>query len=229
MHIILKRLPVRHIFILLLAVALSGCMRVQVDGAWEADVSRDQSFRRILVIGLSPNAGSRCDFESFMATQIRAAGTDASPSCNLMKTSEPLTLESIHAAVVEYGADAVFTTMLVGSEVGAKEGGERETRGGIYVKATGTGYANYYRGGYGRYGVPVVYGEFRKAPVITSLDGKVRIQSMLYATSDKSLVYKLGTTAKDLSSRDNALASVTPLIAKRLQRAGLLAPAQPAQ
>ena len=45
---------------------------------------------------------------------------------------------------------------------------------------------------------------------------------MLYSTKDKTLVYKLDTTANDLRSRDNALAAVTPRIAKRLQREGLL-------
>jgi hypothetical protein len=223
MQLLLKYLPYNPILLLMLAVALTSCSRqVQISGDWEEGASQDQTFTRVLVIGLSPYASGRCDFESFMTTQIRATGAEAKASCNLMNTSEDLTLESIHAVVVEYGADAVLTTMLVQSEMGEQEGGDRETRGGIYLKATGTGYENFYRGGYGAYGVPVVYGEFRKAPVITSVDGEAHIRSMLYSTQDKSLVYKLDTTANDLRSRDNALAAVTPRIAKRLQREGLL-------
>jgi hypothetical protein len=223
MRLIIKYIPYRPILLLLLAIFLTGCIRnARVDGNWEDGASRDQTFTRVLVIGLSPYASGRCDFESFLTTQIRATGAEAKASCNLMNTSDPLTLESIHEVVVEYGADAVLTTMLVQSEMGEKEGGDRETRGSLYVKATGTGYENFYRGGYGVYGVPVVYGEFRKAPVITSVDGEAEIRSMLYSTRDRTLVYKLDTKAKDLRSRDTALAAVTPLIAKRLQSEGLL-------
>jgi hypothetical protein len=214
---------------LLASAVLAGCSmrQVRVDGDWEKDAARDQSFARVLVVGLSPSASARCDFESFMATQIRAKGADAKASCNLMRTSDPVTRESIEAVVAEYGADAVLTTVLVQADLGTDAGGDRETRGGGYYKATGTGYADYYYGGgygggYGVYGVPVVYGEFRTAPVITTLDGEVQIRSMLYATRDATLVYQLDTTASDLRSRDNALAAITPPIAEQLQRDGLL-------
>lgn len=213
---------------LLVVVAVAGCtQQVRVDGDWQEGVSRGQSFSRVLVVGLSHNASGRCDFESFLTTQIRATGADAKSSCFLMKTTDPLTVESIEAAVAEYGADAVLTTVLVQADQGAKVGGKNDTRGGLDFKATGTGYASPYyyggyRGGYGHYGIPVVYGEFRAAPLVTTLEGEVQIQSMLYATRDKTLVYELSTTANDLSSRDNALAAITPPIAQRLQREGLL-------
>ena len=139
-----------------------------------------------------------------------------------MDTQEPLTRETIEPAVAEYGADSVLTTVLVQSRQGATAGGGRDTRGGLYAKATGTGYANYYSGGYGYYGMPVVYAELRNAPVITTVEGEVSILSMLYATSDATLVYELNTTAHDLHSREGALASITPPIAKRLQREGLI-------
>ncbi len=215
----------KSICMLLVTFVLAGCSmrQVSVDGSWQEGVARDQSFARVLVVGLSPSASARCDFESFMATQLRATGADAKASCSLMRTSDPVTRESIEAVVAEYGADAVLATILVQADMGAEAGGDRETRGGGYYKATGTGYADYYyRGGYGVYGVPVVYGEFRTAPVITTLDGEVHIRSMLYATRDAQLVYQLNTTATDLRSRDNALAAITPPIAARLQRDGLL-------
>jgi hypothetical protein len=212
------------LFMLVLAIVLAGCSmrQVRVDGSWEEGVSQDQAFARVLVVGLSPSASARCDFESFMATQIRATGAEAKASCNLMRTSDPVTRESIEAVVAEYGADAVLTTVLVQADLGVQAGGDRETRGGGYYKPTDIGYAGYYYGGYGAYGVPVVYGDFRTAPVITTLDGEVSILSMLYATSDATLVYQLKTTASDLRSRDNSLATITPPIAERLQQDGLL-------
>jgi hypothetical protein len=219
-----KCLSARQLFTVLVAVALVGCERhVQVDGDWKEGESHNQSFSRVLVVGLSHNASGRCDFESYMTTQLRYTGIDAKSSCMLMSTSEPLNEEHVDAAIAEYGADAVLATVLVQSDQDTKVGGDYETRGGLDFKAQGTGYAHsYYRGGYGRWGVPVVYGQFKEAPVLTTIAGEVELYSMLFSTHDEALVYELTTTANDLSSRDNALATVTPPIAEQLQRDGLL-------
>lgn len=207
---------------LLGVLAVTGCAQsVRVDGNWQEGVSRDQSFSRVLVVGLSPHAGTRCDFESFMATQLRSTGVDAKASCSLMNTEEPLTRESIEAVVAEYGADAVLTTVLVQADMNARTGGSRDARGAGYYKATAIGY-DYYYGGYGAFGVPVVYGEFRAAAPITTIDGDVSIRSMLYAAHDATLVYELTTDARGLRSRDNGLSRITPPIAEQLRKAGLL-------
>lgn len=215
---------------LLLVLSLASCTpQARVQGSWEEGVSRDQSFSRILVVGISPDSNLRCDFEHFMVTQLRYAGASATTSCSLMSTKDDLTRETIEPAVAEYNADAVLTTVLVQSVIDTKEGGDRDTRGGLYLKRTGlgfedyyTGFEDYYTGGYGYYGVPVVYGEIREAAVINTVEGKVEILSMLYATSDASLVYEMTTTAHDLYSRDSGLSTITPPIAKRLQGAGLI-------
>jgi hypothetical protein len=228
MKLFLRQKPYTPVLMLMLAISLSislaGCSRqVRVAGEWQEGASRDQSFTRVLVVGLLADAGQRCDFEMFMETQLRSTGADAKASCFLMDITAPVTFESVGAAVDEYGADAVLTTVLVQSAMGEQYGGDRESRGGVYFKATGTGYESfYYRGGYGGYGVPVVYGEFREAPVITTVAGAVEILSTLYATRDASPVYTLITTATDLRSRESALAAITPPIAERLQRDGLL-------
>ncbi len=217
------------LFLSLLATA--GCTpNVRMSGSWGDGASRSQSFSRVLVVGLSPNAGVRCDFESFMRTQLRYVGAEAQESCNLMRTSDPLTVEGIQAAVVEYGADAVLTTALVAGGAGATEGGGRDTRGDAYYKATGSGYENVYYpggyrgyyGGYGIYGVPVIYAEFQVADVVTSVEGAVKVRSMLFNTADRSLVYEVETTATDLSSRDNALATITEPLAEKLARVGVV-------
>jgi hypothetical protein len=208
---------------LLLVLSLASCMpQARVQGSWEEGVSRDQSFSRILVVGISPDSNLRCDFEHFMVTQLRYAGASATTSCSLMSIKDDLTRETIEPAVAEYNADAVLTTVLVQSVIDTKEGGDRDTRGGLYLKRTGSGFEDYYTGGYGYYGVPVVYGEIREAAVINTVEGKVDILSMLYATSDASLVYEMTTTAHDLYSRDSGLSTITPPIAKRLQGAGLI-------
>jgi hypothetical protein len=176
----------------------------------------------MLVIGFSPNVNPRCDFEASMVNQLRYAGIEAKSSCLLMPTADELTREAIDRMIVEYGADAVLATSLVQSAVGVEKGGSRDTRGGLNFKATGTGYATGYYGGYGAYGVPVVYGEFQTAPVLASIEGEVSILTMLYQTSDATLVYELTTTASDLHSRGDALATITPPIAERLVQDALI-------
>jgi len=216
---------VRRAFILLTAAALAGCaQQVQVMGNWTEGESRQQSFSRMLVVGISHDVNGRCEFEGFLTSQLRTTGVEAKSSCSLMKTSEPLTVEAVDAAVQAFDADAVIATILVSSQSAAMVGGKDDTRGGLDFKATGTGFApTYYYGGYGRYGVPVVYGRFVEAPVVTTLSGEATIQSKVYSTSSESMVYEVVTTANDLSSIDNALSIIVPPITNQLQQAGLLA------
>ena len=210
----------------LAAASLAGCAsQVRVNGDWQASTDNRQSFEKVLVVGLSPDANARCDFESFMTNQLRKT-VEATASCLYMKTTEPLTREAIERVIDEYQPDAVLTTSLVQSAVGTELGGRSDTRGGGMYKAIGRGwddpfygpYRNGYYGGYGAWGVPVVYVEFKTAPAVTSLEGEASILTMLYATSDASLVYELTTTAKNLRSRDNALATLTGAIGDRLRR-----------
>jgi len=214
------------LLLVLNAAWLAGCERqVRVESSWQENVPRDLSFKRILVVGISPNVNIRCDFEHFLATQIRSESVVAIPSCGKMSIKEPLTIESIDEAVKAEQADAVLATILVASNVHAKDGGMNETRGDAYYKATGTGYGSYgpwYGGGFGRYGVPVTYVEFQTAPPITTISGEVDIVTRLFEVSDGTMVYEMVTTAHDMQSRDSALAAVTAPIAERMRRDGLI-------
>jgi len=207
----------------LAALFIVGCapQQVQVAGQTLADAPKPQEYSRILVVGISHDVNGRCEFEAFLTSQLRTSGTQAKSSCSLVKVSEPISVESIDAAVAEYGADAVLATILVDSQSGAMVGGKNDTRGGLDFKATGTGYSRYY-GGFGRYGVPVVYGQFVEAPVVTTLTGEATIRTVLYATSSEAPVYELTTTANDLSNLDSALSIIVPPITEQLQRAGYI-------
>lgn len=211
------------------ATALSGCAQpVKVQGDWQEGVPRDQSFSRVLVVGISPDYNQRCAFEGFVANQLRSEATTAFTSCRVLSSKEPLTRENIERAVAEHNADAVFATILVAAEVETREGGSSETRGDGYYKATGFDYEPAYYGRYGAYrsygvyGVPVVYGEFRTAPPLTTVQGSVEVASRLYETGGATLVYEMLTTAHDLESRAGGLAEVSGAIADRLRRDGLV-------
>lgn len=202
---------------------LAGCTQpVRVDGAWQEEVPRTAPFSRILVVAVTPDFNQRCAFEGFMVRHLRSDATDAMQSCRSSSPDEPLSRETIERAIAEHEADAVLATRLVAGDIEGREGGDAETRGDAYYKATGYGYDSFYYGGWGMWGVPVVYGEFRTAPPITTVEGEVEIATMLYDARDASLVYQMETTARDLRSRVAALAELTGPMAERLRRDGVI-------
>ena len=209
-----------RLLLLLGALSLAGCgSQPTAAGAQQADAPRDQTFTRVLVVGVTPHVNQRCAFEFFLASQIKSESTKGVRSCDAVKEKNPLTLESIEAAIAAQQVDAVVATTLVTAEWGAEEGRGRDERGGGMYKATDAGYATSY---YGAYGIPVVYGEFQTAPSITTVTGAVKVITKVYETRGATLVYTVETTAKNLESRDSALASLAESIAKRLRREGLI-------
>lgn len=200
-------------------VLLAGCaQQASVKGAWQDGAPRKQSFERVLVVGVTPHLNQRCNFEFFMASQLKSESVTVIRSCDAVAQKEPLTLESIEQAVASVQADAVLSTLLVSKEFGTKEGGSRETQGSAVYKATDAGYATGY---YGVYGVPVIYGEFTTAAAMTIADREARVASRFYDTRDKTLLYTLDTQIRDSESTDAALHDIAAAIANQLRRDGL--------
>jgi len=219
-HPRLNHASIARLLLLLGAASLSGCgSQPTAAGARQEGAPRDQSFTRVLVVGVTPHVNQRCGFEFFLASQITSESTKGIRSCDVVKEKNPLTLESIEAAIASQKADAVVATTLVTADWSAEEGRGRDERGGGMYKATDAGYATGY---YGAYGIPVVYGEFQTAPSITTVTGEAKVITKVYETRGATLVYTVETTAKNLESRDAALASVAESIAKRLRREGLI-------
>ena len=207
---------------------LAGCANtVRVSGDWQEGVSHRQSFSRVLIVGVSNVPNNRCNYEHFLATQVSSEFVSATPSCNFMPIDDPLTIESVEAAIAESGADAVVSSILVASQLGTETGATRDARGGGYYKATGTGYEDpllyrpYYRGGYGMWGVPVTYVEFEVAPPVTTIDGEVDIVSRIYRVEAAQLVYEMVVSASHLQSTETAMADVSIAVANELRDKGL--------
>ncbi len=204
--------------VLLGSMGLSGCAnQVKVTSAWQENAPRNQSFTRVLVVGVSPDVDQRCEFEHVLARQIQSASTTAIASCDVVTQKEPLTRENIDQAIVAQKADGVVATILVSKKWDTQEGGTRDTRGAGYYKATDIGYA-----GFGAYGVPAVYGDFRTESSIMTLKGKVEVTSKVYETRGATLIYTMDTKASDLESTNVGRATVAASIADRLYRDGLI-------
>ena len=198
---------------------LAGCA-VQVQSGWQDKVSHDQTFKKVLVVGMSPNFTQRCDFEFSLVSHIRSGAVTAIASCDLMTSKDELTRENIVRVVASSGADAVVSTGLVSVDLNAVEPGGRDSRGGGYYKATGFGYATDYYSGV--YGVPVVYGTFVTSPSILTVQGEVHVLTRVYETHGATLVYTIDTKAKRLESQHIAFSDLAEAIGGRLRRDNLI-------
>jgi hypothetical protein len=184
-----------------------------VSGAWADEAARDQTFSRVLIVGISPDLNVRCPFERTLASRIKSEHTVAIVSCDVMPLRAELTRESVEAAVAEQNADAVLTTSLISKEWEAKEGATRDSRGAAYYKANDSFY--------GVYGT-VVSADFRASGPITSLQGEAHIVSKLYETRGATVVYTIETKVRNIESRDEGLAAITAPIGKKLRKEGVI-------
>jgi hypothetical protein len=211
-----KRTLVASLLLLTAAVWLSGCAGVSVKSTWQDGVPHNQSFARILVVGVSPDRNLRCAFESTFASQLKSAATTVFSSCDTMTPEEPLTRENIERVVASVHADAVLATRLVSVATGQREGGSSDTRGDSLYKATDYGY--------GAYGMPVTYVEFQTAPPLTTLTSSVHVVTKLYETHGATLLYTLDTMTKsqEIDSTEATLMTIAIPTANRLRRDGLI-------
>ena len=178
-------------------------------------------YKRVLVVGISPDEKFRCRFERFLAAKINSEGTQSVASCDAVDQVSPLTVESIQKAVEWLKVDAVVATSLVDREWSTETRTGRDERGTANYKATDAGIG-YYGGWYGVYGVPVVYGEFVATPAVTTLSGTAELTTKVYATQGPTLVYSVDTKVKKKDWVDRSYSGVTEPITDKLRRADLI-------
>ncbi len=182
-------------------------------GEWTEGASRDQSFSRVLVVGISPDLNTRCPFERALATRLKSANTAALVSCDVMPRGAELTREAVEATVAATNADAVLVTSLISKEWGTKEGGSNDTRGGTQYKAVDSYY--------GVYGT-VVAADFHAMGPITTVQGAAHVTTKLYETRGATVIYTLDTKVKKVESRQEGFAVISEPIVKQLRKDGLV-------
>ena len=74
---------------------------------------------------------------------------------------------------------------------------------------------------FGPYG-SVVAGNYHVADPLTAIQGDAHILSKLYETRGATPVYTVDTKVKHIESRGQVLAEITPPIAKKLRKEGLI-------
>jgi hypothetical protein len=197
------------------SAALIGCASTSTSGEWQPNAPRNVAFKKVLVVGLSPNYNTRCAFEYSLARAISNGTVVGMDSCHTMTMKQELTKENVIKAIEATHADAVLVTSLVAMKMETKEGAGTDSLGSALYKATDYGFISGY---YGGYGMPIVYGTFVTSPSITTLQGDIHIMTRVYETQGATFVYQLDTKSKDLESRDEALLDIIPAIANRLRQ-----------
>jgi hypothetical protein len=198
---------------LLLVGAASVSASASVKGEWVDKAARGKTFSRILVVGVSPNVDQRCPFERNLAQRIKSESTVAMASCDVVAEKNPLTRESIEAAVAAQNADAVIATSLISKDWDVKQGNTYDSRGSAQYKATDAYY--------GLYGT-VVAADFQTSAPVTMLNGGAHIVSKVFETQGKTVIYTLETSVKNVSSQEAGLIEITSPIGKRLRKDGLI-------
>jgi len=202
------------------ALCLAGCTgKTSVRSNWVDSASRSQTFSRLLVVGVTPDFGPRCNFEFWMVRDLRSQGVHADASCSSMTKEEPLSRAAIERIVATLHSDGVLAISLVSAAWRTKEGGSQDTRSSGQYKYVASGYDT---GFYGVYGLPVDYYQFKTQPSITNARGQAHVLMKLYDTRDAKLVYTIDIKVRDIESSQLGLATITPAIAERLRRDGLI-------
>jgi hypothetical protein len=202
--------------LLILTVSLCGCSGISVEGRWQDGAPRNQTYSRLLVIGVSPDRDLRCAFETTFAAQLKSASTTAISSCEQLGPKEPLTRENVERAADAVHADAVLATRLASIRTGPAEGTSHDDRGTSIYKPTDFAY--------GAYGMPVTYVDFQTAPPLSTLTSSLHVVTTLYETHGATLIYTVDTITKsqEIDSTEGTLVSITGPTADRLRRAGLI-------
>lgn len=195
---------------------LCGCSGVSVKGTWQDGASHNQTYTRLLLIGVSPDRDLRCAFEATFGSQLVSAATTVISSCDQMGPKEPLTRENVERVAAATHADAVLATRLVSMNFGHGQGNGLDTRGDSVYKVDDFAY--------GAYGMPVYTVDFQTAPPLTSITSSLNVVTKFYATQGAQLIYTVDTVTKkqEIDSTAATLMTIATPTADRLRRAGLI-------
>lgn len=195
---------------------LCGCSGVSVKGTWQDGASHNQTYTRLLLIGVSPDRDLRCAFEATFGSQLVSAATTVISSCDQMGPKEPLTRENVERVAAATHADAVLATRLVSMNFGHGQGNGLDTRGDSVYKVDDFAY--------GAYGMPVYTVDFQTAPPLTSITSSLNVVTKFYATQGAQLIYTVDTVTKkqEIDSTAATLMTIATPTADRLRHAGLI-------
>jgi len=104
---------VRAILALLLVLVLGGCATTEVSNTWKDPQHSGPALRKVLVVGVTKQAGVRRIFEETFVKSLSEAGVSAVASYTLLTTDGQVTEDALQKAVADAGADGVLIARMV--------------------------------------------------------------------------------------------------------------------
>jgi hypothetical protein len=194
---------------LILVVGVLGCSSTKLVNQWENPQYVPARLDRLLVIGVSRQAGLRRTFEDEFAARLKTAGIDAAPSYLFIPEDGPVQEARLQEAVRQAGADGVLMTRLVRVER------RTEVSPGFYSPGPGYWYGMYpwYSAGWiGYYEPPRIY----QYDVYIS-------ETSLYDARRNQLVWSGTVQTREPGDLDKEIARYVETVIKALKKEQVLA------
>lgn len=138
---------------IVVALVLAGCAATtQIINQWQDPKATGTPVKRLLVIGVTKQAGIRRTFEDEFVRQLSALGVQAEPSYRFVPQDGEVPQERLAQAVKDSGVDSVLITRLV------KVDKATQVYPGSYFGPPAIGFYGYYSAAWvGFYDPPQIY------------------------------------------------------------------------
>ena len=159
-------------------LSLTSCAATsQLTTSWADPAAAGHTFKKVVVVGASPNSATRRMYEDTFAAELRSRGIEAIPSYTVVGEGQ-LNKDEASAKLKEIGADGVIVTRLV----------DKQTVENYYPPTYSTYAAPsaYYGGWYGYYSMGYAY---QTSPGYTVQNQVLHVETNLYRVADAKLVW----------------------------------------
>ena len=209
--------------ILLIALAaLAACSKTATSfsQSYRNPGYEETVFKNVLVIAIAQDQNSRQAFEDALASAVANEGGTAQVSIDVLPHEEQLTEDQLHAAIDAGGFDGVLLSRLMSVDKDSeytppKKYNNPRTR--YYAASPGWGYG--YGGFYGFYGT--TFAEVHE-PGYFETSTTLTLETNLYSVATNELVWTGRSETIDPESIEDARASVTEAVAKKLKAERLI-------
>ena len=197
------------------ALFLFACAGPQVTRTQPLDESADAPYDNVLVVSLFKSFDMRRLLEREIVKQLEAQGAKAVASTSLIDVKTPLNRESVLAAVVEAGSDAVLVTQLLDGTSSFKA---RDRRPASTYNIRPTYYYNVWN---------VELTEYSEPPGLEAKH-EILMATQVFSVSTKEPVWTIETSSmlkRDVNSQfsGTSIADEAKAITGAMARDGLLA------
>jgi hypothetical protein len=181
-------------------LSLTSCAATsQLTTSWADPAAAGRGFKKVVIVGASPNSAVRRMYEDTFASELRSRGIEAIPSYTVVGEGQ-LNKDDASAKLKEVGADGVIVTRLV----------DKETVENYYPPTYSTYAAPsaYYGGWYGYYNMGYSY---MSTPGYVEQNHVYRVETNLYDVANDKLAWS-GLTESTLSSGQAPTSEIQPVI-----------------